>query len=225
MKRIICIFSVLVVFSLLLSGCAAILSEQIVGMGINYNKNWATNNFPIGATENEILQRLGSPKSKSDNVWFYLVPGHLTSLQNSTVAVFFFEGKIITWLVYYYASPGSGYQISPVRVVAQTSYKTISIGASEEKVLKELGEPLYRGSNIWYFWKEPVIKYDFWGTHPVENTMQVIILYEKRVIAILCFSNFEYYGKPLNLSFTSIILPARDREGAKDYQLKQNKGK
>jgi len=224
MKKIISIFSALVAFSLLLSGCADIINmevnqainEHYTGVGIEYNKNWATNNFPIGATENEILQRLGVPKSKTGNVWFYSVPKNSKSLKNATAAVFFFEGKIITWLVYFYRdSP-------PVKVVAQDNYKTISIGASEEDVLKELGEPIYRGSNIWTFWKEPAVKYDFWGNRPVENTMQVVILYEKKVITILCFDSVQYYGQPFNLIFTSIIVPAKDREGARYYWPKHN---
>jgi len=214
MKKIIYIFSVFVATSLLLSGCAAILSDMVVNRGADNICKWASDNITVGTSEDEILQRLGSPRSKDNNVWVYSVPGHFaTSLKNSTIAVFFFEKKVITWL---------GYYGDRVTAIAQPSYKAISIGGSQEKAIKDLGEPVYRGLNIWIFWKEPAIKYTFWNSPPVENTMQAIVVYEEKVVGILCFRSFEHYGKPYNLHLGMIIPPTKDLEYAKE-RLKQLK--
>lgn len=212
MKRI-CIFSVVIVILIILSGCAAILSDFIVNKGTDYISQWSSKNIMFGANKDQILKHLGLPQSKDDEVWIYPIPDHsFAALKDSTVAVFFFRDKVITWLGYY------GDQVT---AISQPNYKTISIGDSQEKVIKDLGEPVYRGLNIWLFWKEPVIKYTFWTSPPVENTMQAIVMYEEKVIGILCFRSFEYYGKPYNLHLGMIIPPREDLDYAK-VRLKQS---
>jgi len=187
---------------------------MVVNRGADNISKWASNNIAVGTTEDEILQRLGPPQNEDDNVWIYLVPDHsFAALKNATVAVFFFEKKVIIWL---------GYYGNRVTAIAQPNYKTVSIGDSQEKVIKDLGEPVYRGLNIWIFWKEPAIKYTFWNSPPVENTMQAIVVYEEKVVGILCFRSFEHYGKPYNLHLGMIIPPTKDLEYAKE-RLKQLK--
>ncbi|TRZ49828.1 hypothetical protein D4Q80_01350 [bacterium] len=215
MKKIICIFSTLIVISFLLSGCVGILSDIVVNKGVDNILKWATNNVSIGAAEDEILQHLGPPRSKDNNVWVYAVPERYSSLNDSTTVVFFSDKKVVTWL---------GYYGNRVTGVAQSNYHSVSIGDSQEKVIKDLGEPAYKGFNIWLFWKEPVIKYTFWDSPPVENTMQAIIVHEEKVVGILCFRSFEYYGKPYNLHLGMIIPPTKDLEYAKE-RLKQFKKK
>jgi len=215
MKKIICISSTLIVISFLLSGCAAILSDMVVNKGVDNILKWATNNISIGAAEDEILQRLGTPRSKDNNVWVYAVPQRYSSLNDSTVAVFFSDKRVVTWL---------GYYGNRVTGVAQSSYQTVSVGDSQDKVLKELGDPVYRGANIWIFWKEPDIKYTFWSSPPVRNTLQAIIIYKERIAGIFCFSAFEHYGEHYNLCPGMIIPPSKDLEYAKE-RLKQFKRK
>ena len=205
----------MVILSLLLSGCAAILSDLIVDKGADRISQWASKNIIIGTNKNEMLKHRGLPQSKDNEVWIYPIPDRsFAALKDSTVAVFFFRDQVITWLGYY------GDQVTSV---AQPIYKTISIGDSQEKVVKDLGEPVYRGLNIWLFWKAPEIKYTFWSSPPVENTMQAIVIHEEKVVGILCFRSFEHYGKPYNLHLGMIIPPREDLDYAKTRLKQRNK--
>lgn len=205
MKRFCLVFSALA-FVVLLSGCVPlIVGGQFTKMGTDYITAWVSDNVPIGATEDEVLQLLGEPQSRYFNVWIYRVPKNFyKSLQNSTVAVFFSQGKVITWLGYYYPDD------HPVGSRAETSYENISMGATQDEVLKGLGEPVYQGARIWLFWKDPEIKYSFWSSPPVANALQAIVFDEGKVVGILCFTASEYYGTSHALWPGMIIKPTGD---------------
>lgn len=195
MKRLIsllvCCFIVV-----LFSGCAELiiaeLEDRANEKGKQNIREWATNNIPAGASEDDILQRLGTPNRKESDFWIYPVPANVTKIpkgSNLFVAIFFSDEKVISWL-------GYGYRTGRfLEVCSKPSYKDVTLGISKEAISVEKDEHVYKGKDVWLLWKEAKVKYDFWGSGPgTENKMAAIIFQNEEIAIIFCFRGYEYYG-------------------------------
>lgn len=221
MKRLIsllvCCFIVV-----LFSGCAQLiiaeLEDRANEKGRQNIKTWATNHIPIGANEDEVLQRFGYPHKKESDFWIYPVPADVTKIpkgSNVLVAIFFSDNKVISWLVYSY---WTGSVFLEVRSKPSYSYKNknITLGMSKEAIIEQCefafkgkqDELAYKKKDIWLFWESPKIKYSFFrDTQGTENTMAALIFQQEKVAVIFCFRGYEYYGERLAVSPDIIITP------------------
>lgn len=197
-------------FIVLFSGCAQLiiaeLEDRANEKGKQNIKTWATNNIPAGASEDDILQRLGTPNRKESDFWIYPLPANVIKIpkdSNLFVVIFFSDEKVISWLTYGYKT-GRFLEVS-----SQPSYKNITLGMSKEAISVEQDLGVSKGKDVWLIWENPKIKYSFSReTQGTENTMAAIIFQNEKVAIIFCFRGYEYYGEnPVVTPNTIIIAP------------------
>ena len=210
MKRLIsllvCCF--IVVF---FSGCAQLiiaeLEDRANEKGKQNTKTWATNNIHIGANEDDVLQRFGTPLRKEADFWIYPLPANVIKIpkdSNLFVVIFFSDEKVISWLTYSYKT-GRFLEVS-----SQPSYKNITLGISKEAISVEQDKLVYayKGKDVWLLLENLKVKNSFWA--PIrgpERTMAAIVFQNEKVAIIFCFRGYEYELDPVVSPNTIIIAP------------------